>query len=401
MNGIVGEIPNRTGGYCIPQKISEKWTDLPASTRLPIYAEDSNLIMHNGELHLLGGFDRENAKAATWHYKYTGGKWVSVSTLPYGFNAGNSCSINGEIHIFGGNGTASYHYKWDGTTWTRLNNLGFGHNSGFLLYYKNKYYFLGGTNAPSIFVSWDGTTFTSVGSLPYNFVHGAACVYNDEIHIFGGNDSRDTVTNHYKWNGSTWTKLNDLQFDCISGYAVDFGNKLILDTTGGMRTWNSTTDTWEMVSSHVNTSKSAINTIYDNKLYYIFPLLENGNWIASMTTFEYANDLVFNLPAGARILCSNFTISDSSGNTSSDNYYITKNSGLFTITRPSDEDIPLTILLGREILYCEDKAQNVEMISGMVATTDSGSGGYDTTTAFSGHQGSLYVGKNNTLLVEY
>ena len=77
--------------YSIPNDVST----------LPYAFRNSNAIVYNNEIHILGSND---SSCYTKHYKFNGSIWEEVSTLSYDFYYGSAVVYNNEIHILGGNG---------------------------------------------------------------------------------------------------------------------------------------------------------------------------------------------------------------------------------------------------------------------------------------------------------
>ena len=213
-----------------------KWdgtTWISVST-LPYDFYRGSAVVLNGEIHILGGGfpggylngNKTSSIYSTYHYKWDGASWTSVSTLPYAFGDCPAVVYNNEIHLLGQRRQLSdgssisnlkYHYKWDGTTWTSLPSLPYVPVNGTALVYNNELHLVGGNdsanveNADNKHCKWDGTTWTSLPNLPYQFAFGSAVVLNDEIHILGGSSERDVSRRyihraHYRWNGTTWRK---------------------------------------------------------------------------------------------------------------------------------------------------------------------------------------------------
>ena len=102
-NGRSGAVVYKGIVYIVIGKTMYKLTDnlkLVSCGTLPVTVESGHacLIIHNGEIHMLGSSSNPYA-----HYKYDGTSWTSVSTIPYYFYSGAAVSYNLSIRIIGGN----------------------------------------------------------------------------------------------------------------------------------------------------------------------------------------------------------------------------------------------------------------------------------------------------------
>jgi N-acetylneuraminic acid mutarotase len=164
-------------------------------------------VVYNDEIHFF---------CQTYHYKWDGTTWTSVSTLPYSFNNGKAVVYNNDIHILGGNGAPTSHYKWDGTTWTSVSTLPYSF-TGAAVVFRNEIHILGGSwggTGYSHHYKWNGTTWTKAASLPYSDTV-LAVVLDDKIHILGGTENENynqysNCNKHYEYHDGSWTKLDDI-----------------------------------------------------------------------------------------------------------------------------------------------------------------------------------------------
>ena len=194
-------------------------------------------VVYEDELHVIGG---------SYHYKWDGTQWDSVSTPP----TGNGCAVvfDGEIHYFigtahyGWDGTewntytlpnsmsvvdcvvfgndmhifgATSHYKWDGTDWVSVSTLPVSLSSGRVVVYDNKLNLLCQGH-----YEWDGTDWSVASTIPAVF--DDAVVMNDIYLIGCGNDKDQS----YIWDGTEWTEDKQLFIPLINGKAVIYNNAI-------------------------------------------------------------------------------------------------------------------------------------------------------------------------------
>lgn len=172
-------------------------------------------VVLNDEIHILSG------DGNTYHYKWDGTSWSSVSTLPYNFYHGSAVVLNNEIHILGGNNTDddpyTKHYKWDGIDWIFVSTLPYRFIEGMEVVLNNEIHIFGSTidNCEKNHYKWDGTSWSSVSTLPIEINNfNGFVVLNNEIHAlgFGGIIDNTSCTNHYKWNGTSWVLISTVPY---------------------------------------------------------------------------------------------------------------------------------------------------------------------------------------------
>ena len=169
---------------------------------------------------------------------------IELLNLPYEFYRGSAVVYNNEIHIIGGNDTYTYHYKYNGSSWTSVSTLPYNFNYGSAVVYNNEIHILGSYDSSSQtkHYKYNGSSWTSVSTLPYYFYLGSAVVYNNEIHILGSNDASNTNKhNKYKdiisWTNITTSILNkisipkDMIIQC-SSYDTSKTNSSTLQSLG-------------------------------------------------------------------------------------------------------------------------------------------------------------------------
>ena len=187
-------------------------------------------VVYKNEIHILGGnYLGNDTTYSKDHYKYDGTSWSKVSTLPYNFRCGCAVVYNDEIHILGGNDTATrrYHYKYDGTSWSKVGTLPYDFYFGCAVVYNDEIHILGSMNSSysKDHYKYDGTSWSKVGTLPYNFRCGCAVVYHNEIHILGGNSTPESKK-HYKFDGTSWESVTPLPYEFSSGGAVVYNDQI-------------------------------------------------------------------------------------------------------------------------------------------------------------------------------
>lgn len=91
------------------------WTAL---TNLPF--QPNIAVVYNNEIHIMGDVSATSKDSGSkYHYKWDGSSWTSVSTLPYAVCDDAFAVVhNGRIHLMGGYGNRYGHYTWDGSSWT-------------------------------------------------------------------------------------------------------------------------------------------------------------------------------------------------------------------------------------------------------------------------------------------
>lgn len=195
---------------------------------LPYTCCDNELLVYNGELHNLAGYDPSKTNGVNqYHYKWNGSTWVSASTLPYRLAGCIAVVYNNKIHIFGGDANwaddKKAHYSWDGNSWTKLTDIPTGIRMGSAIVYDNKIHLFGSYDDGVYYhYIWNGSNW-STGTLPFSttgYDTLRAVVYNGEIHLF-------RWYYHYKWNGSSWVDVETLsKFVTSYGKFVSLNNKL-------------------------------------------------------------------------------------------------------------------------------------------------------------------------------
>ena len=263
------------------------------SVSLPYNFYRGSAVVYNNEIHIMGG----GYRTYTYHYKWDGTSWTSVSTLPYDFLNGSAVVYNNEIHIMGGTNQVVRHYKWDGTSWTFVgSSLPFGLQGGSAVVFNNEIHILGSVfkNSSSTYYTahykWDGTSWTEVSTLPYNFYYGSAVVYNNEIHILGTYYSSTYYTKHYKWDGTSWTEVSTLPYDFYFGSAVVFNNEIHIlgSDNSSYRTkhYNCDGTSWTSVSTLPYDFYNGSAVVYNDEIRIL------GGYYGSNNGYDYHYKLV-------------------------------------------------------------------------------------------------------------
>ena len=206
-----GAASGSAGGLQIG-KVEDKVTDGNGSLPELDYAfTNGSAVVLNNEIHILGS-EYKNSNGtyiySTYHYKYNGSSWVSVSTLPYDFYDGCAVVLNDEIHILGYNSYSISHYKFNGTSWESVSTLPYSFVSGSAVVYNGEIHIFGsgyGDSYRKYHYKYNGTSWESVSTLPFEFYNGSAVVLNNEIHIMKN-------STHYKFNGTSWSKQSAIPY---------------------------------------------------------------------------------------------------------------------------------------------------------------------------------------------
>ena len=270
-----------------PTTTRTEWSSLG---ELPYDFYNGSTLIHNNELHILGG---QGVK--TNHYKWDGSSWTSVSTLPYEFYYGSAIVYNGEIHIIGA-GTSTYrknHYKWNGSSWTSVSTLPYDFIQGSTVIFNNELHILGSGNAYAAYhYKWNGTEWTSVSTIPYSFYLGGAVVHNGEIHLLGGSSKNKY---HYKWNGSSWTSVSTLPYAFTECSSIVYNNEIHL--IGGSSSgryhckWNGSS--WTDMSALPYTIASCSVTFYNDQIALLGGSGDNNRKFMSLITIRPKASLTF------------------------------------------------------------------------------------------------------------
>ena len=243
--------------------------DVKISNSPNAYSSGASAVVYNNEFHFF---------VNTYHYKWNGSSWVSVSTLPYDFKYDSAVVFNNEIHIMiNYNNT---HYKWDGTSWTKVSDLPYNPIHGCAVVYNNEIHIMGSSinGSTQNHYKWNGTSWTRVGYTPYPFTNGSAVVYNNEIHILGRSDNNRM---HYKFNGTSWTNVSTLPISHYSGSAVVLNNEIHKFYTTSHYKWNGST--WSEVNTLSYSATSGCAVVLNNEIQ----ILNSKVYFAVQRVFYY------------------------------------------------------------------------------------------------------------------
>ena len=189
------------GYHCKMDNVHGSWIKLGT---VPYYGS-SRMTIYNDEIHLLQN---------TYHYKWNGDEWVSVSTLPCAMNSGSSVvfEYGGYLHVT----YEKCHYLWNGSSWRTLPCViaSFGSRPS-VVKLKDGIHVISSMSHYKFDGSW--TQLPGLDSIT-DASGSCAVLYDDEIHLLGGRSSY--YKSHYKWNGSTWIKLQNLPYDFNNGAAA-------------------------------------------------------------------------------------------------------------------------------------------------------------------------------------
>ena len=260
------------------------------STNCPYSFANGSAVVLNGEIHIMGGYIPSNWY--TYHYKWNGSSWTSVSTLPFNLYYGEAFVINNEIHILGN----TKHYKWNGSSWTSVSTLPYDLYNGAAFVSGNNIHILGSysTDNSTKHYKWNGSAWTPVSTLPVKVGYATGVMLNNNFHLFSGKYplSGGTTSSkyHYKWTGSSWKKLKDAPYYIGGCSAVICKNEIHL--LGGESSyvknhykWNETDDSWIQLDDLpynfnsgeaviLNESEIHLLGSYDSSAYYNHYILE-------------------------------------------------------------------------------------------------------------------------------
>lgn len=174
------------------------------STTPDVYGyQYGNICAYNNELHIVGG---ANTKS-TAHYAWNGTEWYEVSTLPVEMNLPALGVFNGELYAL-----ILYNlYKWDGTEWTYISvsNLNSGSN---MFNINDKLYMNIGSNT-SLY-EFDGTDFVKCDMiLPFNGCQPYSI--NDKLYAF---QKSGTV---YEYLNNEWVIVDKMPNNYKQGFVCN------------------------------------------------------------------------------------------------------------------------------------------------------------------------------------
>lgn len=207
-----------------------RWTGTTwASVSTPV---QTLAVVYNDELHAFG-------KDA--HYKFDGSKWNQVSTIPYTLSGVCAVVYKNAIHILGGTTTSTFHYKWDGTSWSKASTIPIEFKSGHACVYNDAIHILGGDSSFTAHYKWDGDSWSEVSTIPVNFTAGNCCVYNDCIYILGGSRS---LRNCMYFNGTSWNSGPNLTTDVRQGACCVYRDEIHLMYNSVHIKYSTKLDSW-------------------------------------------------------------------------------------------------------------------------------------------------------------
>ena len=226
---------------------------------LPFDLEEGSAVVHEGEIHVLGGSKFKTNDYAK-HIKFNGTEWETVSTLPNRADTNSAVEYHGDIYLIRSN----HFYKWDGVTWTELTPPYNSTSSTWkLTVYSDRIYAIGSDSTSAIYY-YDGSTWTdtnkSMGSAEYR----GRITSGDYIYAVGSvnNSTALTTVTKYDANSNTFTSLTVIPYDSYKSIAECINGELhVLGTLSR---------TYESVSP---------NTVYlYNQSFYHY-VLRNNVWV--------------------------------------------------------------------------------------------------------------------------
>lgn len=166
-------------------------------------------VIYDGEIHFF---------TSSAHYGWDGEQW-NTYTLPNVDMTNSNCIVfDGELHILGGENNPTMHYKWDGSEWSEVSTLPVNFNMGSAVVYDNKLHILSNTSH----YTWNGASWVSESTIPVVFKNGDA-VALDKIYVIGCGDSN---SQSYIWDGSEWTEDIGLTIPLVNGKVVNWGESI-------------------------------------------------------------------------------------------------------------------------------------------------------------------------------
>lgn len=167
------------------------------------YANYSNIMMYNGEIHVLASPDRNSGTGKHYKYDATNNQLVEVMSMPSTFRAYESGLVeyNGYLYAMNGSQDVKF-YKFDGTSWTESVSMPSKYYSERIRFavFNNELHVL--LDVGSRHYKFDGEAWTKVCDFPLTNASGGMFVHENELHFIGGSTS--PYTNWYKFNGTEW-----------------------------------------------------------------------------------------------------------------------------------------------------------------------------------------------------
>ncbi|MBP8251085.1 MAG: tandem-95 repeat protein [Herpetosiphon sp.] len=216
-------LPDSAGAsiYSLARWNGRRWTSVGFEYRWS-WMLIQNLIVHNGQLYVVGSFYPDGAlQIARWD----GTTWHDVATLSGYDRIYDVESYNGDLYIAGRFSGINTHTKsiyvnniarWDGTEWhdvaggitgydTQVYALTIG-NDGL---YAGGYFTQAGSVTAKNLARWNGTTWSALGQSSIveraNPVYGLA-FHNNQLYVSLNNP--DTALHQtLRWNGTTWQMM--------------------------------------------------------------------------------------------------------------------------------------------------------------------------------------------------
>lgn len=200
---------------------------------LPEVGGRSSVVVYNGEMHLIGGYNNRTNTILRQHYKFNGSSWTSVSKLPYDFWYGAAVVYEGCIHILGSYYSLNpkKHYKFNGSAWINEGDLPEYADRSACVVYRNSIYIVGSnwntsyrtsaaritapikTYSPNTIIiqRGSGTTgvyFTAIADLSVISGGNRFPIGFDDIYYFD-KTAFDWDAEIYYGNGTNWIKFKN------------------------------------------------------------------------------------------------------------------------------------------------------------------------------------------------
>ena len=212
------------------------WTQV---STLPYKLYTGKAIVFNNEIHILGGIDTNGSitryNGCKKHYKWDGNTWEEVSTLPYPACDFGVAIIDNEIHIFGGSDstvmgigktTDTCHYKFTGEKWVEVSTLPFSFANGVCEIFNDHVHIIGGQRGMCQHAYYDevNNEWNMLDPIPNGYINhdSAYAIFNKELHIMGSYIEAYSKY-HYSYDGTSWKVLPNLSYKLCGGCAVNLG----------------------------------------------------------------------------------------------------------------------------------------------------------------------------------
>lgn len=246
----------------------------------------------NGKIYAIGGFDDEAISNTVEIYDINTNTWTTGSPIPEGLWHHTAQAVDDKIYVFGGSSkvattsTKMYIYNTITDKWSVGANISFpitrNHQSTVFnkkIYAKANDYSKGDTQI-NIY-NTQNNTWSLSSKMPVDDVF---CVYmatiEDKVYMLRGNKGKNDVLQIYDTKSNTWEKKSDIgSVDAASLHGLGFFSfKDSIYIVGGragenlhneIREYNTSTNTWSVLTTLSELRHSQGTTVVGNKVYMI------------------------------------------------------------------------------------------------------------------------------------